>query len=86
MSFDAWRYLQITERRRFVCPSRRELSGDVKRVVGRVRGRERIINPIENTWDNFLNGSAFSEDLMSHLEVLRYDKKALSAPIVSRLS
>jgi antitoxin VapB len=32
----------------------------------RVRGRERIITPMENTWDHFfLNGPAVTEDFLS---------------------
>jgi antitoxin VapB len=32
----------------------------------RVRGRERIITPIENTWDHFfLNGPAVTDDFMA---------------------
>jgi antitoxin VapB len=35
-------------------------------VIVRIRGRERIITPIENTWDNFfLNGPAVSDDFMN---------------------
>jgi len=38
----------------------------VKKVIVRIRGRERIITPIENTWDNFfLNGPAVSDDFMN---------------------
>ncbi len=39
---------------------------DVKKMVARKRGRERIISPIESIWDHFfLNGPAVSDDLMN---------------------
>ena len=39
---------------------------DVKKMVVRIRGRERIISPIESIWDNFfLNGPVVSDDLMN---------------------
>ena len=39
---------------------------DVKRVIERTSGRERIISPIESIWDHFfLNGPAVSDDLMN---------------------
>ncbi len=39
---------------------------DVKKMVARKRGRERVISPIESIWDHFfLNGSAVSDDLMN---------------------
>lgn len=32
-------------------------------LTGRVRGRERVISPVEHTWDEFfLNGATVSED------------------------
>jgi antitoxin VapB len=32
----------------------------------RIRGRERIITPIENTWDNFfLSGPAVTDDFLN---------------------
>lgn len=46
-------------------PAEARLPEDVKKVVVRIRGRERIITPIENTWDNFfLNGPALTDDFM----------------------
>lgn len=46
-------------------PAEARLPEDVKKVVVRIRGRERIITPIENTWDNFFhNGPAVSDDFM----------------------
>ena len=39
---------------------------EVKKVMVRIRGRDRIITPIENTWDNFfLNGPLVSDDFMN---------------------
>ena len=47
-------------------PAEARLPDEVKKVIVRIRGRERIITPIENTWDNFfLNGPAVSEDFMN---------------------
>jgi antitoxin VapB len=47
-------------------PAEARLPDEVKRVIVRIRGRERIITPIENTWDNFfLNGPAVSDDFMN---------------------
>lgn len=47
-------------------PAEARLPDDVKKVIVRIRGRERIITPIENTWDNFfLNGPAVSDDFMN---------------------
>ena len=41
----------------------------VKRVVIRIHGKERIITPIEHTWDHFfLNGPAVSDDFMEDLD------------------
>jgi len=47
-------------------PAEARLPDEVKKVVVRIRGRERIITPVENTWDNFfLNGPAVSDDFMN---------------------
>lgn len=47
-------------------PSEARLPDEVKRVIVRIRGRDRIITPIENTWDNFfLNGPAVTDDFMN---------------------
>ncbi len=47
-------------------PAEARLPDEVKKVIVRIRGRERIITPIENTWDNFfLNGPKVSEDFMN---------------------
>ena len=58
----------ITENGNQVIP----LTGDacysetVKKVSVRVRGNERIITPIEHTWDHFfLNGPVVSDDFMN---------------------
>jgi antitoxin VapB len=34
-------------------PAEARLPDEIKRVIVRVRGKERIITPIENAWDNF---------------------------------
>jgi antitoxin VapB len=47
-------------------PAEARLPDEVKKVIVRIRGRERIITPIENTWDNFfLNGPEVSDDFMN---------------------
>ena len=47
-------------------PAEARLPDDVKIVIVRTRGRDRIISPIENTWDNFfLNGPDVSDDFMN---------------------
>ena len=44
-------------------------SETVKKVSVRVRGNERIITPIEHTWDHFfLNGPEVSDDFMEDLD------------------
>ncbi len=46
-------------------PAEMRLSASVKRVQVRAVGNERIISPVENTWDSFfLNGPQASEDFM----------------------
>lgn len=46
-------------------PAEVRLPEQVKKVIVRIRGRERIITPLENTWDNFfLNGPTTSDDFM----------------------
>ena len=47
-------------------PAEARLPDEVKKVIVRIRGRERIITPLENTWDNFfLNGPSISNDFMN---------------------
>jgi antitoxin VapB len=47
-------------------PAEARLPDEVKKVIVRIRGRERIITPLENTWDNFfLNGPSVSHDFMN---------------------
>lgn len=47
-------------------PAKAHLPDEVKKVMVRIRGRERIITPIENTWDNFfLNGPTVSDDFLN---------------------
>ncbi|CAM3728475.1 type II toxin-antitoxin system VapB family antitoxin [Polynucleobacter antarcticus] len=47
-------------------PAKAHLPDEVKKVIVRIRGRERIITPIENTWDNFfLNSPTVSDDFLN---------------------
>ena len=47
-------------------PAEARLPDNVKKVIVRIRGRDRIITPIENTWDNFfLSGPSVSDDFMN---------------------
>jgi antitoxin VapB len=47
-------------------PAEARLPDQVKKVVVRIRGRDRIITPIENTWDSFfLNSPAVTDDFMN---------------------
>ena len=47
-------------------PAEARLPDEIKKVIVRIRGRERIITPLENTWDNFfLNGPSVSNDFMN---------------------
>lgn len=47
-------------------PAEARLPDEVKKVIVRTRGRERIITPLENTWDHFfLNGPSVSDDFMN---------------------
>lgn len=47
-------------------PADMRLPASVKRVTVRARGLERIIAPIENTWDSFfLDSPAVPDDFMS---------------------
>lgn len=46
-------------------PAELRLPDNVKRVQVRAIGKERIISPIENTWDSFfLSGPKVSEDFL----------------------
>ena len=47
-------------------PAEARLPDEVKKVIVRIRGRERIIAPLENTWDNFFqNGPTVSDDFIN---------------------
>lgn len=47
-------------------PAEVRLPEEVKKVVVRIRGRDRIITPLENTWDSFfLSGPVVSDDFMN---------------------
>jgi antitoxin VapB len=57
-------------------PAEARLPDEVKKVIVRIRGRERIITPIENTWDNFfLNGPGVSDDFMNERGVQKPDER-----------
>jgi antitoxin VapB len=46
-------------------PAETRLPDEVKKVVVRIRGRDRIITPIENTWDSFfLDGPVVTDDFL----------------------
>jgi antitoxin VapB len=46
-------------------PAEARLPDGVKKVNVRVRGQERIITPVENTWDHFFkDGPHASDDFM----------------------
>lgn len=47
-------------------PAETRFPDDVKKVVVRVLGKERILTPVENTWDSFfLSEDKASDDFMS---------------------
>lgn len=47
-------------------PAEARLPDEVKKVVIRIRGRDRIITPLENTWDHFfLNGPTVTDEFMN---------------------
>lgn len=47
-------------------PTEARLPDEIKKVCVRIRGKERIISPIEKAWDHFfLSGPAVSEDFMN---------------------
>ena len=47
-------------------PSEARLPEEVKKVSIRIRGKERIIAPIESSWDQFfLSGPRVSDDFMN---------------------
>ena len=57
-------------------PAEARLPDDVKKVIVRIRGRDRIITPIENTWDNFfLSGPSVSDDFMNERGVQKHVKR-----------
>ena len=46
-------------------PAETRFPAEVKKVLVRVRGNDRIISPVDKTWDSFfLSDSLFSEDFM----------------------
>lgn len=50
-------------------PAKARLPDEAKKFMIRIRAYERVISPLENTWDNFfLNGSYASDDFMKDRE------------------
>ena len=57
-------------------PAEVRLPEGVKRVSVRAVGNERIIAPVENTWDSFfINGSQASDDFMPERASQQQDKR-----------
>ena len=57
-------------------PAEARLPDEVKKVNVRVRGRERIIAPIDNTWDNFFsNGPVVTDDFATERGVQKSTKR-----------
>jgi antitoxin VapB len=57
-------------------PAEARLPDEVKKVIVRIRGRERIITPLENTWDNFFtNGPTVSDDFMNDRGIQKQSKR-----------
>lgn len=57
-------------------PAEARLPDDVKKVTVRIRGRERIITPIDSTWDHFfLNGNSVSPDFLNERGVQKQAKR-----------
>lgn len=47
-------------------PANSRFSESVKRVVVRIVGKDRILSPVENTWDSFfLSKEGVSDDFMT---------------------
>lgn len=47
-------------------PAETRFPDDVKKVIVRVLGKERILTPVENSWDSFfLSEEQVSDDFMS---------------------
>jgi antitoxin VapB len=57
-------------------PAEARLPDEVKKVIVRIRGRERIITPIENTWDNFfMSGPTVTEEFLNERGVQLVSKR-----------
>lgn len=47
-------------------PTEAHLPDDVKQVMIRIRGRDRIMTPIKNTWNSFFhNGPVVADDFLN---------------------
>lgn len=48
-------------------PAETRFPDDVKDVIVRVKGKERIISPVQNTWDSFfLYGQSVTDDFLAN--------------------
>jgi antitoxin VapB len=59
-------------------PAETRFPAEVKKVSVRVLGHDRIISPVDKTWDSFfLSDSLFSEDFMTErAEQLQSDRES----------
>jgi antitoxin VapB len=57
-------------------PAEARLPDEVKKVIVRIRGKERIITPLENTWDNFfMSGPAVTDEFLNERGVQHVSKR-----------
>lgn len=57
-------------------PAEARLPDDIKKVTIRIRGKERIITPLENTWDSFFtNELKVSDDFMKDRGIQKTSKR-----------
>lgn len=57
-------------------PAEARLPDDIKKVTIRIRGKERIITPLENTWDSFFtNELKVSDDFMKDRGIQKSSKR-----------
>lgn len=58
-------------------PAETRFPDSVKRVVVRVVGNERILTPVDSTWDSFFQGEGVSDDFMETRDQPRHDDREL---------
>ena len=47
-------------------PAKTRFPENVKKVIVRIRGKDRVLSPVENTWDSFFLGKdQVSDDFMN---------------------